>query len=574
MNKFRPYILALSVLCTALLAFGLLTQPGPKPADYEGFSSARVMEDIEVICNAPHSLVHPQEKAAVRDYLVGRLEELGGEVTLFSYDSLGGPGNKHISYYVEGVNILAEFPPVTASADTTYMMFVAHYDARYPGINAQKDTIVPIGAADDGYGLGVTLEAVNNLLKNRSEWKQGVKVLFTDAEEIGMLGMKSAWAHDRHIFDNVGFVINMEARGTWGPVLLFETCSGNEKVMDLYASAAKSKHTYSLTTVVYRFMPNYTDFTIVKDDIPGLNFSTVADINHYHTEKDCLENVSERSIQHYGAQIMPVAEKYVTDPVYSDKDYLKSEMDTTNFTIPVLGLFNFSKGIYLTLNAVIFFLFLVLFALEGVRGRLKAMKVFKTSCIVLCIAVGILAIGELAAYLSSLIAGVRFKPFGVMQGVRFDNVLMLVLIIIQTVIFTLLYVNMRRAAVRQTSSSMRASAASNAVMANALDVLYGTLALLFTLSIILVFALGENLMFFVPLAFATLALILWRMTSMRVWLLAAIIMILLHAFSFLFVLSMALTIGAFGAVAMLAFLDLVVIIPLADIYLMPARGTK
>lgn len=573
MNKFRPYVLAASVLCAALLAFGFLTQPGPKSADHEGFSSARVMEDIEVIAKNPHSVAHPQERAALRDYLAGRLEELGGKVTFFQYDSLGGPGNKHVSYYVDGVNILAEFPPVTASADTTYMMFLAHYDARYPGVNARKETINSHGAADDGYGLGVTLEALRNLLKSRNEWKQGVKVLFTDAEEIGMLGMESAWADDRHIFDNVGFVINMEARGTWGPALLFETSPGNEKVMDLYASA-KSKHTYSLTTVVYKFMPNYTDFTIVKDDIPGMNFSTVADINHYHTEKDCIDNVSERSIQHYGAQILPVAEKYLLDPVYSDKDYLKSDMDTTNFTIPVLGLFNFSKGIYLTINAAIFFLFLMLFAMEGVRGRLKAMRVFKTSCAVLCIAVGILALGELVAYLSALIAGVRFKPFGVMQGIRFDNALMLVLLIVQTIIAVLLYMSMRRSAVRQTSGSMRASAASNAVMAHALDILYGTLALLFTLSIILVFALGENLMFFAPLAFATIALILWRLTSMRVWLLAAVVMILLHAFSFLFVLSMALTIGAYGAVAMLAFLDFMVIVPLADMYLMPVRSGK
>jgi hypothetical protein len=44
--------------------------------------------------------------------------------------------------------------------------------------------------------------------------------------------------------------------------------------------------------------------------------------------------------------------------------------------------------------------------------------------------------------------------------------------------------------------------------------------------------------------------------------------ILLHAFSFLYALSMALTIGALGAVAMIAFLDMMVLIPLCDLYLM------
>ena len=51
----------------------------------------------------------------------------------------------------------------------------------------------------------------------------------------------------------------------------------------------------------------------------------------------------------------------------------------------------------------------------------------------------------------------------------------------------------------------------------------------------------------------------------------AVSFVLLHAFSFLYALTMALTIGAFGAVAMLAFLDMMVLIPLADLYLMPER---
>ena len=46
---------------------------------------------------------------------------------------------------------------------------------------------------------------------------------------------------------------------------------------------------------------------------------------------------------------------------------------------------------------------------------------------------------------------------------------------------------------------------------------------------------------------------------------------MLHAFSFLFALSMALTIGALGAVMMLAFCDVMVLVPLADIYMMNTR---
>lgn len=566
MKRFRPFILAATIVLSGLLAYGLWTRPNAAPIDAESFSAARAAKDIEVISKEHHSVAHPAERALVREYLIDRLEQLGADtVKCYQYDSLVGPQNKHVVYTFDAVNVLAEFAPADVS-DPTYLLMVAHYDSRYSQ-PMPKDTVWSYGAADDGYGVSVILETVSQALKYRQDWNQGVKVLFTDAEEVGMMGMKAIWENDREVFDNVGFMINIEARGPWGPALLFETCPGNEKVLKLYADAAEYPFTYSLTTVVYGFMPNFTDFTIVKDEIPGMNFSTIADINHYHTDLDNFSNISEKSIQHYGAQIVPVTQEYLTNAAYSDKDYFKAEDDTVNFTIPVLGLFNFSKGQYMVLNIIVFILFLLVFALEGVRGRLKASKVFKCSVIVLAVAVGILILGEVAAYLCALISGARFKLFGVMQGIGFDNAAMIAFIAIMAVVCAMVYVSGRQKAVRKVSGSMRASAASNAVAKYAANILYGTLALMFILSAALLFTLGENLMFFIPLIFATAALVLYRLTSLKLWLLCAIALILLHAFSFLYALAMALTIGAFGAVAMLAFCDLMVLIPLADMYL-------
>lgn len=572
MNRFRPIILAFVVVLSALLAYGLWTQPQPRPADARGFSAARVVKDIEVISKENHSVAHPEERARVREYLIGRLEGLGADtVTLFEYDSLVSPKDRPFVYTFDATDILAEFPPMNPSDDDTYLMFVAHYDSRYAQI-MPKDTVWSFGAADDGYGLGITLETVSQLLKQREHWHQGVKVLFTDAEEVGMMGMKAIWENDRHVFDNVGLVINIEARGPYGPALLFEACSGNDKVMKLYADAAKHKYTYSLTTVVYSFMPMFTDFTFIKNEVPGLNFSTIADVNHYHTDLDNFSNVNAKSIQHYGAQILPVAMDYLTGEEYSDKDYLKSDKDATNFTIPALGMFNFSKTGYTIVNCVIFLIFLLLFALEGVRGRIKASKVFKNSLVVLLVGVGILAFGELVAYVCSLIAGAKFKPFGTVQGIGFDNIAMVVATVVIFAVTVLVYIVQRSKAVRQVSGSMRANAAVNAASKHAYNVLYGTLALMLVLSIALLLAIGENLMFLIPLTFATMAMVLYHMTSLKVWMVLAVGMTLLHAFSFYFALSMALTIGAYGAVAMLAFFDLMVLIPLADLYIIsPAK---
>lgn len=570
LKQLRPVYLLVGVVAAALLAYGLWTRPSAQPADAEGFSSARVVEDIKVISQEHHSVApeHTEARSRVREYLAGRLQELGADTLMrFRYDSLQGPENKHVVYTFDVENLLAEFHPQTASEDTTYLMFVAHFDSRYSQ-PMPKDTVWSYGAADDGYGVGVTLETLSHLLKNRADWKQGVKVLFTDAEEVGMVGMKAQWANNKEVFDNVGFMINLEARGPFGPCLLFETCPGNEKVMELYSKAADYKFTYSLTTVVYSFMPNFTDFTIVKDEIPGMNFSTITDINHYHTDKDNFSNVTESSIQHYGAQVLPVAMEYVTNPEYADKDYFKSEEDTVNFTVPALGLFNSSKTVYMVINAVVFLLFLCLFGLEGVRGRLQARKVFKSSAMTLLKAVAALVIGLLLSYLCCLIAGAKFKLFGVIHGVQFDNIAMIVFMVLLVIVLALIYINGRNKAVRASMNSMRSSASKNACAYYANNTLFGTLALMLVLNVALLLSIGENLMFMIPFTFATAALILYRLTSLKVWLLAAIFATLLHVFSFLFALSMALTIGAFGAVMMIAAIDLMMLIPMADLYLL------
>ena len=568
MNKIRPFILGLAVVLSGLLAYGLFTLPSPEDADAAGFSAARVVKDIEVISKEHHSVAHPAERARVREYLVDRLQNMGADIVqLFEYDSLTGPKNKHVVYTFDAVNVLAEFAPENTSDSTAYLMFVAHYDSRYSQ-PMPKDTVWSYGAADDGYGVGVILETMSHLLDVRKEWKQGVKVLFTDAEEVGMMGMTAMWEGNREEFDNIGLVINIEARGPFGPALMFEACPGNEKVLDLYADAARYPYTYSLTTVVYQFMPNFTDFTIIKDNLPGLNFSTIADVNHYHTDLDNFSNVSEKSIQHYGAQILPLAQEYLTSEAYTDKDALRSDNDVINFSIPALGLLTFSKIGYTVFCVAIFVLFLLSFALEGFRGRLKAMRVFKTSGIVLASALGVLALGELYAYACAAGVGAKFKLFGIVQGIPFDNIAMILFVVLVFAGALMVYLSSRAKVVRATLGSMRVSAAHTAAMSNAQNLLYASLALLFVLSAALLIAIGENMMFFIPLAVVTAALILWRLTSLRMWFPIAVVVILLHALSFLYALSMALTIGALGAVAMIAFLDMMVLIPLCDLYLM------
>ena len=134
----------------------------------------------------------------------------------------------------------------------------------------------------------------------------------------------------------MNFVINVEARGVKGPALLFETSYNNSKVMELY-KLAKQPHTFSLTSVVYKFMPNDTDFSIVKRDYPGMNFSVIDNLRYYHTDLDNYSNISLESIQHYGMAIEPIVHEYLTNGLYGNKDALVADSDSVFFTLPLIA---------------------------------------------------------------------------------------------------------------------------------------------------------------------------------------------------------------------------------------------
>lgn len=560
-----------TIALVSLIAFGLWSRPKVQDIDSENFSAERVVKDIEVISQEHHSVAHPEERAKVRQYLLERLQEMGADsITVFEHKDLVGPENKHVVYTFDAYNVLAEFAPLHAdSADNqnTSLMMVAHYDSRYSQPMPRQDTVWSYGAADDGYGVGVILETLNQALKYRSEWKQSFKILFTDAEEPGMQGMKALWREHREVFDEVGLMINVEARGPFGPALLFETSPGSMELVKLYQQTARYPHTYSLTTVVYGFMPNFTDFTIVKDDIPGLNFSTIADINHYHTNLDNFSFVTPKSIQHYGSQIVPLVEEYLTNPLYSDKDVLRSDENSINFSMPLLGLFNFSKTTYTWINVGIYIIFILLLLLDLMRGRAKFAPIWPQSLKTFFIAIAVLLIGELVAYLSCLASGAIFKPFGIVQGVKADNIIMIITALLMVCLMGFFYWRKRKNVQRQSSHSIRKSAPQTAARLYANNHLYAVLLILMILSLALLLAINENLMFLIPLFAATMALLLHRLTSLRCWYLIAIAFILLHSLSFLYALAMALTIGAFGAVLMLAYLHVKVILALTDLYI-------
>jgi hypothetical protein len=106
-------------------------------------------------------------------------------------------------------------------------------------------------------------------------------------------------------------VLNFEARGSRGPVAMFETSDGNAALIGALASEVDRAYANSLLYGVYRRMPNDTDLSIAKAaGHAGMNFAFVHGHADYHMPTDTPARLSADSLQHLGAYMLPLARHF------------------------------------------------------------------------------------------------------------------------------------------------------------------------------------------------------------------------------------------------------------------------
>lgn len=217
-------------------------------------------------------------------------------------------------------NVIAELPGSDPEAKAVLLM--AHYDC----VGAGE------GAGDDGSGVAALLE-IARALKAGPQPKRSVIFLFSDAEESGLLGADAfagIWQTVRPkegpptevplqkghpLFAKVGCAINLEARGTRGPSLMFQTGPQSAPLIEAIAAHAPRPVLGSSFATVYELLPNDTDLTPIKErGLPGLNFAFIGGVEHYHTSHDDLAHLDPRSVQHHGANVLPVVKALANAP--------------------------------------------------------------------------------------------------------------------------------------------------------------------------------------------------------------------------------------------------------------------
>jgi hypothetical protein len=297
----RPVLLLCALLLTllgALAATPLLVQPPDvRTASQPGqFDAVRAKARLAMVLG--NQQPHPADSFgddAVRARLIGQITAMGLHPIVrdqFACNEI---------YKQRGVscarvrNIVVALGPASGKA----LLLNAHYDS----------TPVGPGAGDDGVGVATLLE-VAAILKNE-RLKRPLILLFNEGEELGLIGARAFMADP--LSGRVDSLVNLEARGTTGPVTMFETSLPNGPPARAFASAVDRPFANSLTTDFYRQLPNYTDVNSFSErGWLTLNFAMIGNETRYHSPGDDIAALDPRSLQHMGDQTLAVARELAT----------------------------------------------------------------------------------------------------------------------------------------------------------------------------------------------------------------------------------------------------------------------
>ncbi|WSZ94181.1 M28 family peptidase [Micromonospora sp. NBC_00858] len=325
MARPRRRLAAAVAALVALVAVGAgglldLRTPAPRSADApaDAFSASRAYEDVQVIAARSHVAGSPANDQ-VRAHIEQQLRGLGLETEV--QDTVA-PEAGQLSGAAGGAtlarvrNVVARLP----GTDPTGRVFlVAHYDSVQTGP----------GGNDDAAGTSAILEVARALAAGPRPRNDIVFVL-TDAEEACLCGA-SAFAASHPLAANGGVVLNLEARGSTGPVIMFETSRNNAKLVDVFGRAAPHPVGTSFAVEIYRALPNDTDFTAFLDrKFVGLNSAYIDGGAIYHTPLDTPASMDRGSLQQHGDNALGLAREFGR----TDLTDLRSGNDATYFPVP------------------------------------------------------------------------------------------------------------------------------------------------------------------------------------------------------------------------------------------------
>ena len=303
LREFLGAPLGLAVAALAIgAAFGDADGPGRQYRGSFDLQGAQALLEPLAAEPRPHG---SQAHARVREWIASRIESLGLEVVrqrgTRALDPDGGEAEarrvERGERDIELVNLMVRLP---GSASSGTLLLVAHYDSR-------EETP---GAADNGAAVACFLERIEYLARERrGGLRNDVVFLFTDGEELGLHGAR-LFVEEHPWLADVRCVLNFDAIGNDGPLVLFQTGPASAHLVKHYEEVAPHPVATSLAARVYASLPNDTDFTpFLEQGVPGLNLAIVGGGSAYHAPFDRPEHLAPQSLSRLGRTIDVLLER-------------------------------------------------------------------------------------------------------------------------------------------------------------------------------------------------------------------------------------------------------------------------
>lgn len=411
--------LALVIIVSFLLGF---YQISPMSAEREnqkttGFSLDKALQHIKVIARSPHPVGSVQNKA-VREYIENYLKGMGLYVEL-EKETVQRRGK---TYTVE--NVLAKIDG--SDKEGINVMLSAHYDSTPNGP----------GAADNGAGVASVLEAVR-IIKAEGQPKNNMYILFSDGEEVGLIGAEAFAKTKSDRLKDMDFVVNFEARGNQGPVIMFESSDKNLGLINAFRKVAPNPIGFSFSQDIYKRMPNDTDFTVFKDaGIKGMNFAAFDGFDAYHTQKDTVENLNINSLEHYGTIAETIA-GYYGNISRSEFEKINAQKDTDAVYFPLFkgNLIVYSQKAVVLIMLITLLGFLLTIIVSVRRKAISIKNILLGSLFCLGMIIAACGISIPVIKLITIIHNLRARGFTI-ESFKYSN---LYIVIISVALIFLIY---------------------------------------------------------------------------------------------------------------------------------------
>ncbi|ATB38926.1 peptidase M28 [Cystobacter fuscus] len=311
-----------------LLAYQPVTGSLPEGASGEasGFHWRHVAERLRIISAESHFIGTRAHREVYRYILEEAAKNPGVQVELQSVEASYRAWEPFAIATVN--NVVARLPGTQGGRS---VLVVAHYDS----------APTSPGAADDGTAVAAMLEVLR-LMASGTRPRNDLVFLFADAEEVGSMGasafLEALTPAER---ERIATVLNFDARGNRGPVVMFETSQDNGWLIEQFATASPSPVGHSLASAIYGLLKNGTDFSVFRDaGMSGLNFAYFDGLEVYHTRGESAASVDPRSIQHQGEQMLALVRQLANED-------LSHVVSPPVIYFDVLGLFVVRYGLWL-----------------------------------------------------------------------------------------------------------------------------------------------------------------------------------------------------------------------------------